>query len=115
MVPYLVWAVLAALVGQEWASVKLTVLTQAVVVEAGHPVGLAVPVSVVQQNQQVIRPVAQSRIREAVVLVTAGTQVQRRMRTVRAATLRQVSSSFVTTRGLPDGRSLLHRRRRGSH
>ena len=62
-----------------------------VVVEAGHPVGLAVPVSVVQQNQQVIRPVAQSRIREAVVLVTADIVAQRRMRTVRAAMERQAS------------------------
>jgi len=91
MVPYLVWAAVVALVGQEWASVKLTVLTQAVVAEVARLVGLAVPVSVVKQDQRVIRHKAESRIREAVVVVTAGIRAQRRMRTVRAATVRQES------------------------
>ena len=44
--PYPVWAALAVLVGQEWASVKLTVLTQAAVAAAGHLAGLAVQVAV---------------------------------------------------------------------
>ena len=91
MVPCPVWAVVAVLVGQEWASVRLTVLTQAVVVEAGHPVGLVVLVSVVQQDQRVIRHKAESRIQEAVVGVTAGTRAQRRMRTVRIIPGAQIS------------------------
>ena len=44
--PYLVWAALAGLVGQEWVSVKLTVLTQAVAVAADRLAGLAAQAAV---------------------------------------------------------------------
>tara|TARA_B100000929_G_scaffold276342_1_gene250931 strand:+ start:405 stop:659 length:255 start_codon:yes stop_codon:yes gene_type:complete len=82
---------LVVLVGQEWVSVELTVLTQAAVAEADRLVGLAVPVLVVQQDQQVIGPVVESQIQAAGVLGTVDTQVTRRMRTARAAMERQAS------------------------